>query len=127
MASNDNNGKRNLEEEVESLAVRKRLRLSDEDGGDDDSFNSLEEDTEEEEVEDETEEEVSLEESSMNQLDTSEETLLAKRGQDPFFGDDGDNTSPSSEPCTPETLSSRVHSDPNGSDDDDDNDGDVDF
>jgi hypothetical protein len=33
MASNDNNGKRKLEEEAESLTARKRLRLSDDDDG----------------------------------------------------------------------------------------------
>jgi hypothetical protein len=45
MASNDNNVKRNLEEEVESLAARKRLRLSDVDGSDDDSSDLPKEDT----------------------------------------------------------------------------------
>jgi hypothetical protein len=38
MASNDN-GKRKMEEEVESSMVRKRLRLFDDDGGNNDSFN----------------------------------------------------------------------------------------
>jgi hypothetical protein len=90
MASNDNNGKCKLEE-VESSTVRKRLRLSDNDDGDDDSSDSPEEETEEEEV--------SSEESSMK-LDTSEEKLLAKQGRDMIFSDDGDTTSPSSEPHT---------------------------
>jgi hypothetical protein len=89
MASNDNNGKNKLEEEVEPSTVRKRLWLSD----DNDSSDSLKEEMEE----DEMEEEVSLEESLMNQLDTSEEKLLAKRGLGLFFGDDGDTTSPSSD------------------------------
>jgi hypothetical protein len=79
MASNDNNGKRKLEEEAESSMATKRLRLSDNDGGDNDSFDSIEEETEEEEVveaELEMEEEVTSEETLMNQLDTSEEKLL---------------------------------------------------
>jgi hypothetical protein len=45
--------------------------------------------------------------------------LQAKHGSGLFFGDDGDTTSPSLEPRTPETSSSRVHSDPDDSDDDD--------
>jgi hypothetical protein len=64
MASNDNNGKCKLEEEAETSAARKRLWLSDYDGGDDVSFDSQHEDTNEE---------VSLEESSMNQVNTSED------------------------------------------------------
>jgi hypothetical protein len=47
MASNDN-GKRKMEEEVESLTARKRLWLSDDDASDDDSSDSPEEETEEE-------------------------------------------------------------------------------
>jgi hypothetical protein len=84
MASSDNNDKHKLEEEVEPSIVRKSLWLSD----DNDSSDSLKEEMEE----------VSLEESLMNQLDTSEEKLLAKRGRGLFFGDDGDTTLPSSEP-----------------------------
>jgi hypothetical protein len=42
MASNDN-GKRKMEEEVESLTARKRLWLSDNDASDDDSSDSPEE------------------------------------------------------------------------------------
>jgi hypothetical protein len=68
------------------------------------------------------EEEVASEESSVNQLDTSEEKLLVKRGCDIVFGDDGDTTSPSSEPCIPEMSSSRGRSDPDNSSDDDDDD-----
>jgi hypothetical protein len=63
----------------------------------------------------------------MNQRDTSEEKLLAKRGCDLIFNDDGDTTSPSSEPCTPEMLSSYVRSNPDGSDDDEGSDNDDDF
>jgi hypothetical protein len=36
----------------------------------------------------------------MNQLDTSEEKLLAKRDRDLFFSDDGNTTSSPSEPRT---------------------------
>jgi hypothetical protein len=117
MAPNDNNGKRKWEEEAETSAVRKRLRLSDDDGCDDDSFESQHEDMEEED--EEMGEEVCSEESSMNQVDTSEDKLVAKHGSGLFFGDDSDNTPPLLEPCTPETPSSRVCSDPDGSDDDD--------
>jgi hypothetical protein len=106
MASNDNNNKHKLEEEAESSVVRKRLWLSDDDSGDDDFSDSSEE------------EEVSFEESPMNQLDTYEKKLLAKRSRDLLFSNDGDTTSPSSEPRTPKMSSSHVHSDPNGSDDD---------
>jgi hypothetical protein len=101
MASNDN-GKRKLEEEVESSMARKRLRLSDVDADDDNSSDSSEE--------------VSLEETSMKQLDTSEE-LFTKRGCGMIFSDDGNTTSPSLEPCTPE---SRWRSDEDNIDDDDD-------
>jgi hypothetical protein len=53
----------------------------------------------------------------MNQLDTLEEKLFAKRGHDMIFSDDGNTTSPSSEPRTPE---SHRCSDEDNSDDDDD-------
>jgi hypothetical protein len=53
----------------------------------------------------------------MNQLDTSEEKLFAKRGHDMIFSDDGNTTSPSSEPRTPK---SHRCSDEDNSDDDDD-------
>jgi hypothetical protein len=74
--------------------VRKRLQLSDDDANYDDSFDSLEE---------EMEEKVSSEETSMNQLDTVEEKLFAKRGRGMIFSDDDDTTSPSSEPRTPKS------------------------
>jgi hypothetical protein len=120
MTSNDND-KLKMEEEVESSMAKKRLPLSDDDSGDDDSSDSPKEETEEEE----TEEEVSSEESSMNQLNTLEEKLLAKRGRGMVFSNDSNTTSPSSEPRTPE---SRVRSDPDSSDEDnDDNDDDDDF
>jgi hypothetical protein len=64
MASNDND-KRKMEEEVESSMARKLLQHTDDDGGDDGSFDSS--DSLEEES---LEEEVSSEEMSMNQLDT---------------------------------------------------------
>jgi hypothetical protein len=92
MASNRED-KRKLEEEAESSMERKRLWLSADDSGDDDSFDSPEE---------EIEEEVSSEVSSMK-LDTSEEKLLDKRGCNMIFNDDGDTTSPSSEPRTPKS------------------------
>jgi hypothetical protein len=117
MASNDNNNKRKLEE-AEISVVRKRLWLSNDDGSNDDSSNSHHEDTEEEEEVEETEEEVSSEESSMNQVDTSEDKLVSKHGSGLFFSDDGDTTSSLSEPCTLETPSSHVRSDPDDSDDD---------
>jgi hypothetical protein len=60
----------------------------------------------------------------MNQLDTSEEKLLANRGHDLFYSDDGDTTSQLSEPHTHETPFSPVCSDPDGSDDGDDSDDD---
>jgi hypothetical protein len=63
MASNDND-KHKLEEEAKSLMVRKRLRLSDNDGGNEDS-SDLPEETEE----------VPSKQSLMNQLDTFEEKL----------------------------------------------------
>jgi hypothetical protein len=112
MASNDN-GKRKLEEEVESSPVRKRLQLSDDEANDDDSCRSLEEETEE------MEEEVSSEEMSMKQLDTAKEKLFAKRGHDMIFCDDGDTTSPSSKPRTPESHR-RSNEDSSDEDDDDD-------
>jgi hypothetical protein len=59
MASNENNGMHKMEEEV---MVRKRLRLSDDDAGNDDSSDSLEVD--EEEGEETTEVEVSSKETS---------------------------------------------------------------
>jgi hypothetical protein len=114
MASNDNNGKRKVEEEAKSSVVRKRPWLSDEDGGDNDSSDSPEEEEEEE-----MEEQVSSEESSMNQLNTSKEKLLVMHGCDLFFSDDGDTTSPSLEPHTPEMPSNHMRSDPDGSEDDD--------
>jgi hypothetical protein len=84
VACNDDD-KRKMEEEAESSMVRKWLRLSDNDGGDDDYCNSPEE---EEEVMEE--EEVSSEETSMNQLDTSEEKLHAMHACGILFSDDGD-------------------------------------
>jgi hypothetical protein len=89
------------EEATKSSTMRKRLWLFDDDGSDDDSSDSLEEETEEEET-------------SMNQLDTSEEKLFAKRAHG---SDDGDTTSPSSEP---RTLESRWCSDEDNCDDDND-------
>jgi hypothetical protein len=119
MGSNDND-KRKLEDEAEFSMASKRLQLFDDNGGDDDSSDSSSEETEnEEEGEEETLEEVSSEGSSMNQLDTSEEKLLAKCGRGIIFSDDGDTTSLSSEPRTPETPSNHVRSDPDSSDDDD--------
>jgi hypothetical protein len=109
MASNDNS-KHKLEEEAESSTAKKRLWLSDNDVGDFDSSDSLEE------------EETSSEETSMNQLNTSEEKLLAKRARGIVFGDDVDTTSPLSVSRTPK---SRWHSDEDNNDDDDDKD--VDF
>jgi hypothetical protein len=104
MASN-NNGKHKLEEEdAESSTMRKRLRPSNDDGGDDDDSNSTEEETEEEEEEKEVEEEVSSEEMSMNQLDTSEEKLYARRACDMLFSDDGSTPSTSLEPSTPKVT-----------------------
>jgi hypothetical protein len=76
MASNDND-KHKLEEEVESLMVRKMMWLSNDDDGDYDSSDSPKE------------EEVSSEETLMNQLDISEEKLFAKHGHGITFSDDG--------------------------------------
>jgi hypothetical protein len=96
-------------EEVESLTARKRMRHTDDDGGDDDSSNSSdssEEESPEEELEEEEEdtEEVSLEETSMNQLDTSKKKLYARHARGYLFGDDGDTPSTSSDtPPTPES------------------------
>jgi hypothetical protein len=103
-----------LEEEVESSMVMKRLRLSD-----DNSSDSPKEETEEDEEDEEMDEEVSSEESSMNQLDTSKEKFLEKRGRDIIVGDDGDTTSLSSEPHTPEMSSSHMRSNPDSSNDGD--------
>jgi hypothetical protein len=113
IASNDN-GKCKLEEEAESSIMRKRLWLSDDDTSGDDSSDSPKE-----EAEEEMEEEVSSEETSMNQLDTSKEKLLAKRARGLVFGDDGDTTSPSSEP---RTLESHRCTNKDSSDEDDDDD-----
>jgi hypothetical protein len=123
MASNDNNSKCKLEE-AETSAARKRLWLSDNVGDDVDSSDSEHEDTKEEEDE-EMEEEVSSEESLMNQVDTSEDKLVAKHGSGLFFGDNDNTTSPSSDPRTLETLSSRMRLDLDGSDDDGSNDDDF--
>jgi hypothetical protein len=106
MASNDH-GVCKTDEEAESTTARKRLRLSVNVSGDDDTSNSsdlLEEEPEEEEEEEEEEEkEVSLEEISMNQLDTSKEKLYGRRARDILFSDDGDNPSTPLEPRTPES------------------------
>jgi hypothetical protein len=69
-----------LEEEADSSMVRKRLRLSNDDTSDDDSSDSPEE------------EEVSSEETSMNQLDTSEKKLQAKRAHGIIFGNNDGTT-----------------------------------
>jgi hypothetical protein len=53
------------------------------------------------------------------QLNTFEEKLLAKREHDLILGDDGDTTSPSLDPHTPEMPSNSGRSDLDGSDDDD--------
>jgi hypothetical protein len=63
--------------------------------------------------------EVSLEDTLMKQLDTSEEKLFAKRGRGMIFNDNGDTTLPSSEP---RTLESHWCSDKNSSDEYDDDD-----
>jgi hypothetical protein len=107
MASNDND-KHKLEEEVESLMVRKMMWLSNDDDGDYDSSDSPKE------------EEVSSEETLMNQLDISEEKLFAKHGHGITFSDDGNTTSPSSEPRTPE--SHQCSDEDSSNEDDDDND-----
>jgi hypothetical protein len=110
MASN-NNDKRKMEEAAESSMVRKRLWHTDDDSSDDDSSDSSEEEPEEEETEEET---------SMNQLDTSEEKLYARRTRGYLFGDDGDT--PSTLPDTPPTPESHRCFDEESSDDDDDDD-----
>jgi hypothetical protein len=114
MASNDND-KRKMEE-VESSMVRKSLRHTDDDGSDDDSSNSSEEEPPEED-EEMVEEEVSSEETSMNQLNTSEEKLYARHARGILFKDAGDTTLTSSEP--PPTPESRWRFDVESSDDDD--------
>jgi hypothetical protein len=98
MASNDNS-RCKLEVEVEPSMTRKRLQLSDDDVGDDDSSNS--------------------EETSIKQLNTSEEKLFAKRGRGMIFSDNSNTTSPSSEPSTPESHRCS-NKDRNDEDDDDD-------
>jgi hypothetical protein len=119
MASNNKNGKRKVEEEVVySAVVRKRLRFSSNNGGDD-SSDELVDETEVETEEAEETEDVSSEESSMNQLDTCEEKLMAQHGRGLFFGDDSDTSLIESKPHSLETPSSHVRSDPDSSDDDD--------
>jgi hypothetical protein len=111
MVSNDN-GKHKMEEEAESLmAARKRLRHTDDNGDEDDSSDSSQE-------EPEKEEEVSSEVSSLNQLDTSEEKLYAKRARGYLFSDDGDTPSMSSD--APPTPESHRRSNEESRDDDDD-------
>jgi hypothetical protein len=56
----------------------------------------------------------------MNELNTSEEMFLVKRGYGIIFSDDGDTTSPLSEPRTPEMPYNHVRSDPDNSNDNDD-------
>jgi hypothetical protein len=90
MPSNDND-KHKMEEEVDSSTARKRLWHTNDNGRDDDSSNSLEKELPEEE----TEEEVSLQETSMNQYDTSEEKLYARCARIILFKDDGDTPSTS--------------------------------
>jgi hypothetical protein len=68
----------------------------------------------------EMEEDVSSKESSMNQLNTSKEKLMAKNGRGLFFGDNGDTSSTESKPRSPGTPSSHMRSNPDGNDDDDD-------
>jgi hypothetical protein len=108
MASNDND-KRKMEEEVESSMVRKHLWHSDDDNSEDDSSDLSKE---------EPEEEVSSKEISMNQLDTSEEKLYARRARGIIFSDDGDTPLAFLEP--PSTPESCQCSDEERSDDDDD-------
>jgi hypothetical protein len=55
---------------------------------------------------------------SMNQLDTFQEKLYARRARGILFSDNGDTPSTLSEPRTPE---SHRRSDEDSSDDDDDN------
>jgi hypothetical protein len=107
MASNDND-KRKMEEEVESSMVRKHLWHSDDDNSEDDSSDLSKEEPEE----------VSLKETSMNQLDTSEEKLYARRARGIIFSDDGDTPLAFLEP--PSTPESCQCSDEERSDDDDD-------
>jgi hypothetical protein len=113
MASNDND-KRKMDEEMESSMVRKRLRHTDDDGGDDDTDSS--DSPEEPEEEEEMEVEVPSEETSMNQLNISQEKLYARRTCNYLFDDNGDT--PSSSPDTPSTPESRWCSDEESSDDD---------
>jgi hypothetical protein len=114
MASNDN--KRKAKEDTEfSATMKKRLPFFD-DEGDDNSFGELEEETE---AEAQTEEEVSSKESSMNQLDTFEEKLMAKCGRSLLFSDDDPSSSTESESRSLGMPSSHVCSDPDGSDNDD--------
>jgi hypothetical protein len=68
-------------------------------------------------MEEEIEKEVSSEETSMNQLDTSEEKLYAKRNRGILFSGNGDTPSMSSEP--PLTPESDWCSDEESSDNDD--------
>jgi hypothetical protein len=68
------------------------------------------------------EEEVSSEETLMNQLNTSEEKLHARRAHGFLFDDDGDT--PSTSPNTPPTPESHRRSDEESSDDDDNDDDD---
>jgi hypothetical protein len=109
MASNDNDNCK-MEEEVESLMVRKHMRHTDDDGGDDDSSDSSDSLEEEEEV--------SSEETWMNQLNTSEEKLYVRRARGYLFGDDSDT--PLTSPNTPPTLESHRRSNEESSDDDKD-------
>jgi hypothetical protein len=76
---------------------------TDDHGGNNGSSDSYEpsEDEEEEETE------VSSEETSMNQLDTSEEKLYSKCARDILFSDDGDTPSTSSEPPVTPGLSNK--------------------
>jgi hypothetical protein len=87
MPSNDND-KHKMEEEVDSSTARKRLWHTNDNDRDDDSSNSLEKELPEEETEEQ--EEVSLQETSMNQYDTSEEKLYARCARIILFKDDGD-------------------------------------
>jgi hypothetical protein len=114
MASNDD-GKSKMEEEAESSMARKQLWISDDDNSDDDSSDSF--DLSEREPEEE-EDEVSSEETSMNQLDSSEERLHVRRACGILFSDDGDTASMSLEPYTPK--SHRCSDEESSNDDDDD-------
>jgi hypothetical protein len=133
MASNEND-KCKMEEEAKSLTARKRLWHTNDNGGDNDSSNSsdspdeesLEEELEEEEEEmeeeegeeGETKEEVPSEETSMNQLDTSEKKLYGRHAHGYLFGNDGDT--PLMLPDTPPTPKVHRRSNEQSSDDDDD-------